>query len=248
MPTPFTHLEITQRLLKDDAIPTTIRDELDQTRPAFLLGNVAADARVGASMRREDTHFYSYGQPIERSPWRVMLAEYPMLETPHDADHRAFIAGYVAHLSVDEYWTKHMTHPRFAYDEWGDRMERFYMLHILLITMDARDYQRIEAWQPPALSQAKPNHWLPFLPDDGLCGWRDLIHDQIKPSGESQTLEIFGGRISKTPAEMQAIVDDRDEIQARLWDHVPQADVAEIETGMYRYARQQLITYWETAS
>ena len=63
MPTPFTHLEIAQRLLQDERIPMDIRGILTQEKPAFLLGSVAADGRVDLGSARQDTHFYRYDQP-----------------------------------------------------------------------------------------------------------------------------------------------------------------------------------------
>lgn len=248
MPTPFTHLAIAQRLLVDKAVPQTIRAALHAERSAFLLGNIAADARVGSGAKREVTHFYAYGKPIKRAPWRVMMDENPRLMQPHDAAHRVFVAGFVAHLSVDEYWTKNFTMPQFGMREWADLRERFYMLHMILIQMDERDLVAIEPWQADTLCVATPAKWLPFINDHDLRAWRDVIHQQIKPGGISQTLDIFGERISRTPGEMRAIVDDADELQTRLWDHVPRHLVDEAETAMYAYSREQMLVYWnETA-
>ncbi|MFW5691485.1 MAG: hypothetical protein ACOCXZ_03185 [Chloroflexota bacterium] len=244
MPTPFTHLEIAQRFLRDEALPQPLRDTIARRSGAFLLGSIAADARVGSGAKREDTHFYAYGQPINGPVWEHMTDRYPHLLTPADHAHRAFMAGYVAHLSVDEYWTRNLTHPHFALRHWADQAERFYMLHILLIIMDQRDLDQLEGWQPDSLCAANPDGWLPFMTDSDLRNWQQLIYDQIRPGGDSQTLEIFGGRISKSPEEMQAIIDNPLEIQARLWDHIPRAFVAEVEAGMYAYAREQMLIYW----
>lgn len=245
MPTPFTHLAIAQRLLQDPALSSDVREALAKARDAFLLGNIAADARVGSGAARADTHFYQYGEPIDAPPWRVMTGRFPRLMQPHDAAHRAFVAGYVAHLSVDEYWTRNLSGPYFALKEWADRQERFYMLHILLITMDERDLASLEGWQAGALAAAEPLDWLPFASDADLRQWRDLIHTQIAPGGHSETLHIFGQRINKSAAEMRAIVDDPAQVQARLWDYVPRADVARIEAEMFAYARAQMAVYWQ---
>lgn len=248
MPTPFTHLEIAQRLIDDPVVPEAIRSAAANTAGAFLLGNIAADARVGNGSRREDTHFYRYGEPINLPPWREMLRQYPSLNAPHSTAQRVFIAGYAAHLSVDEYWTRNLTHPYFAHSDWSDQRERFYMLHILLISMDERDLDKLESWQPAALHGAEPNHWLPFASDDDLRYWQHLIYDQIKPDGQSRTLEIFGGRINKTPEAMRAILDDDEQLRRRLFDHVPRTLLADVESGMYTYARQQMVSYWRESA
>lgn len=241
MPTPFTHLAIAQRLLKD--VP--IADALKAERGAFLLGNVAADARVGSGTARANTHFYQYGKPMADHPWRLMVKEYPELMTPRSAAHRAFVAGYVAHLSVDEHWTLNMAEPHFGKREWADLDERFYMLHILLVKMDMRDLESLESWQSGALAQANPDHWLGFMPDKDLCFWRDLIYEQIKPDGESQTLDIFSQRISRTPEEIITLMNDPAEVQARLWTHIPEELVQTVEADMYQHAKEQMMIYWD---
>ncbi len=248
MPTPFTHLEVAQRLIADDALPPQTRAEIKESLGAFLLGSIAADARVNAGTDRAATHFYHYGRPIDQPPHQIMLSRYPALQRPTDNHHRAFIAGYVAHLSVDEHWTTHMTHPYFGLAEWADMNERFYMLHIILIYMDERDHNRLEAWQADALHSAQPQDWLPFMPDAVLRGWQHLIYDQIRVGGISQTLTIFGGRIGKSPAQLRHILDAQDTMQARLWRHIPQTLLTHTEAAMYTYAREQVAAYWEATS
>ena len=243
MPTPFTHLEIAQRLIDDEAITQANRDLIRSELGAFLLGNISADARVDAGAPRETTHFYAYGEEITRAPWRRMVEENETLLAPHSTAQRVFVAGYVAHLSVDEYWTRNMVGPHFVAREWADRMERFYMLHIILSHMDERDLQKLDTWQPDTLRSALPVDWLPFISDKNLSSWRDLIQEQIKPDGNSKTLEIFGQRLGKAPEDLRSFLDSPEKMQAGLWDHIEQALLAEIETGFYQYAREQMLIY-----
>ncbi len=244
MPTPFTHLAAAQRLLTDPAVPDTQRDLLYRQRSAFLLGNVAADARAESGAAREATHFYAYGVPMTTAPWRVMLDRFPALQHAAAADQRAFLAGYVAHLSMDEVWTVDLLGPYFAQGDWGESpRQRFFYLHILLIFMDERDEQQLDGWQADTLAAAAPDGWLPFMSDTTLCDWRDLIATQLQPGGESKTLEIFGGRIGKTPQELRAVLDAPELMQRDLWTHVPPAALADIETRMYAHARAQMLTY-----
>jgi hypothetical protein len=244
MPTPFTHLETAQRLLVDEAVPPDLRAALEAERGAFLLGNIAADARTGGGLKREDTHFYQYDRPLTDHPWRVMLDQHPALRPPHSPAQRAFLAGYTAHLSIDEWWSLHMLGPHFALGEWGTRATRFFYLHILLIVMDERDLTRLESWQHPVLLTASPVDWTPFLSDAILSEWRDFIGEQIRPGGESQTLAVFGGRINRSPAELRAILDSPATLEADLWPHITRSLLEEIEIGMYAHARAQMIRYW----
>jgi hypothetical protein len=245
MPTPFTHLETAQRLLDDPDLPHPLRAALRDELSAFLLGNVAADARISGAMRREDTHFYVYDQPMVEPPWRVMLTRHPALQTPRTPAQRVFLAGYVAHLSMDEIWTVAMLGPHFVQHHWAAGTQRFLMLHILLIHMDERDYARLLPWQPAALTDAQPDDWLPFMSDAVLRDWRDFVGEQIKPGGVSQTLQVFGGRIHKSPLELRAILDSSERMQTDLWVHVAPDTLTAVEDQMYRRAREQLCMFWE---
>ncbi len=242
MPTPFTHLYIAQRLLNDPQLPGDMRALLAAECAAFLLGSIAADARVNSGVQRANTHFYRYDEPMNDHPWRVMLAEYPVLERAANSAHRAFLAGYVAHLSVDEWWTERMLREQFLAREWGtDRKFRFFMLHILLIYMDERDYAALEPWQAGTLQGAQPADWLPFIGDADLQAWRDFIAEQV--AGESQTLAVLGARVQRPPEEFRAILDSPERMQADLWAHVPPDTLAQVEARMYTFAREQLVDY-----
>jgi hypothetical protein len=249
MPTPFTHLLFAQRLLEaGDCIDADFIPVLQAELGAFLLGTIAADARVSTQMPRENTHFYVYGLPMNESPWRSMLRQYPELVTPQSAAQRAFVAGYVGHLAMDEVWSQQMVGPHFFAANWGSREARFLMLHIILSFMDERDYDLLELWQADALNNTAPASWVPFLEDTDLGVWQHLIQNQLKPNGVSQTLEIFGDRVIKTPVELRAILDNPQTMQTQLWNHVPQATLSEVEAEMYRYACASMGEYLTLSS
>ncbi len=247
MPTPFTHLETAQRLLVDKQIPSEIRAALAAEKPAFLLGSIAADARVGAAMKREDTHFYDYDHGITEHPWRVMMNQYPALDTPSTPAQRVFLAAYVAHLTMDEIWTLQMLGPYFVQREWASRPQRFLMLHMLLIYMDDRDYRRLQAWQGETLKSACPENWLPFVSDKALDDWRDFIASQLPP-GRSETLDVLGARINRTPDELQTILDSPEQMERDLWANIPHEALASVEAVMYDHARKELAIYWQESA
>ncbi len=243
MPTPFTHLLAAQRLLSDPAVSARQRALLNGQRGAYLLGSVVADAHALAGLKREDSHFYSFDQPMEDHPWRVMLARYPALQAARDPAWRAFLAGYVHHLSMDEIWSLEMTGPEFADREWAPRPQRFLMLHILLIYMDERDQRLLDERLNRAMGDVPVHRWLPFMDDDVLRQWDRLIYDQLMPGGVSETLEIYGQRIKKTPEELRAILDSPERMQRELWANVTPERTAQIEAEMTDHARAQMIAY-----
>ncbi len=118
MPTPFSHLLTAQHLLADLAVPAQERALLNAHVGAFLLGAVVADAQGLAGLTREQTHFYNFERPITGRAWRVMLAQHPALKSAKDDPAwRAFLAGYVMHISMDEIWSMEMVGPHFAQRE-----------------------------------------------------------------------------------------------------------------------------------
>jgi len=243
MPTPFTHLAVAQRLLDDLEVSNSARSFLLHERPAFLLGNIAADARISDGVTRESTHFFAYDRPIDAHPWRVMFTQHSALEHTASEAQQAFLAGYVAHLSMDEIWSLEMVRPYFAEGAWANRRQRFLMLHIILIYMDERDYGLLANWQQNTLCAAQPQQWTPFLSDAALEDWRDFIGGQMPPIGNSQTLHVLGERLNMESAELREILDDDQQMQSDLWSNVPQTLLAEVETHMYDHARSQMMIY-----
>jgi hypothetical protein len=198
---------------------------------------------VSSGIQREATHFYTYDSPIVEHPWRVMLARHTALRHAATLAQRAFLAGYVAHLTMDELWSLHMVRPHFVERAWESQKHRFIMLHIILIHMDERDYGLLEPWQRPTLENALPNSWLPFINDADLSGWRDFIGQQLPPHGESRTLDVFGERIGMTAGALRAILDEPQQMQAGLWAYIAPSLLADVEATMYAGARADLLTY-----
>lgn len=241
MPTPFMHLKVAQDLLRDPLIPPQQRDLLNDQRSAFLLGSIAADARISSGIKRSETHFYEYDETITRHPWQKLLDRYPSLQSVIDPAHQVFVAAYVAHLAMDELWLLDMLRKQFWAAEWGTRESRFFMLHILLSAVDERDYALIEDWQAAELLAAQPCDWLPFMPDDDLRGWRDFIGGQLVEG--SQTLDVLSERVRSTPEQFRAVLDSPQRMQAELWVHVPREMLAQVETEMVAFAREQMLLY-----
>jgi hypothetical protein len=241
MPTPFMHLKVAQDLLRDSQVPPPLRDLLNAHRGAFLLGSIAADARISSGIKRDHTHFYRYDEELQDHPWRTMLECYPSLWNPPDLAQRVFVAAYVAHLAMDELWMIDMLRPQFWSADWGTRESRFFTLHILLSAVDARDYDLIEDWQAQTLLAAQPCDWLPFISDTDLHGWRDFIGTQLIEG--SETLDVLSARVKSSPEDFRAVLESRERMQADLWAQVPQATLAQVEAAMYVFAREQMLVY-----
>ncbi len=232
MPTPFTHLAAAQRLLASPALPQRMKERLQAELPAFLLGNIAADAtRLHAPGTRQDTHFYQYDEPMRGHPWRLMLQQHPVLQRPQDEAQRIFLSGYVAHLAMDEIWTQQVMWPllQLASDP-ADRRRRALAMTLLMTRCDERDYCRIDAALIKALARARPATWLPFLTDADLATMRDLILRQLR--GRSETLDILSKRWGLTPQDFRATLDEPKALEREVWAWITREQLAEVERKM----------------
>lgn len=245
MPTPFMHIAFAHRFIQEPAVPLPIRATLREHWGPFLLGSIAADARVSSGLQRADTHFFDYQAQLVPPPHQVMLATHPTLRASavQSASQRAFIAGYAGHLAMDEIWCTAALYPLFS-DTWGTSRERFMLLHMLLGVLDARDYHALEVTDQAALQAATPHHWLPFMPDADLVIWRDLIAGQMPPVGASQTNDILSKRIGISAADMTAFINDSAQMEQQLWANVPHEQVEQVEVAMHEWASKVILDYY----
>lgn len=227
------HLQAAHRLLNDDSVLHSSRQFLSTHLGAFLLGNIAPDARVSGGLDRANTHFFEYAPRIEPHAVEVMLTTYPELKF---AEHqqRAFIAGYAAHLAMDVVWAEAMLYPFFyKRKEWADGRTRFNMLHVLLCYLDARDYRQWDDHFPAALESAFPERWIAVIPDESLVAWRNLIAHQICLECHSQTVPLLGRRIDIGEEGLRDILESDHRMQDELWQYVPRSAVSDVEIQMY---------------
>src|SRR5689334_2305202 len=186
MPTPFMHMALAERLLADPVLPQPIHDLLAENWGAFLLGSIAPDARVSSGLDRVSTHFFEYLPKVDPPAVSAMLKKHKALRRIQITDnaHLIFVAGYAAHLAMDEIWCTELLFPGFFDSNWGDSATKLLVLHVLLSHLDRRDRQLLPDNHYGLLSSAAPNGWLPFIDDDALVVWRDTIASQLAPGAK----------------------------------------------------------------
>jgi hypothetical protein len=238
------HMALAHRFSNDELVPAIIRSEIKDNWGAFLVGQVAPDARVSSGLQRAHTHFFDYAPKIEPPAPKVMLEKHPSLRFGRvtDAAQAAFIAGYVAHLVVDEVWCEKALYPLFS--TWGTQSVRFLMLHMLLGYLDERDYNTLPTTDYAPMHEATPSGWLPFMPDADLIVWRDLIANQLPSVGRNLTYEILSKRVDLTAEQMGNFIHNSEEMQMQLWNNVAPEKIAEIEQEMYARSRQIIVDYY----
>lgn len=241
------HMAVAHRLREDEHVTGAAREQIGAHWGAFLLGNIAADARVSSGLQRRDTHFFDYQPVLKPSPHTVMLAAHPELRVSavNSPAQAVFVAGYCAHLAMDEVWCTDVLYPLF--DDWGSPRQRFEMLHMLLGALDERDYLALPRSDFDPLFRSQPDNWLPFMSDADLVGWRNVIAEQIAPGASSRTFEIFSARIQRTASDLADFIHDAEQMQRGLWANVPRQAIEQIEAKMYTHARHVMVDYFGDA-
>lgn len=235
MPTPFMHLALAEEILRWDDLPPKTCHLLIQQRGPFLLGNTAPDVQTVSGQAREETHFYTLPRTTDCLAHEVMFAAYPALAhaealPPAQA---VFVAGYVAHLLLDELWLDQVFLRYFRNQEWGTRHERAFLHNVLRTWMDAQDRRRLDGSVGPVLHTAEPWGWLPFVGDDHLRAWRDWLVKQLEPGQSTQTAEVFAGRMGISAAEMETILRSPQQMDERVFSHIPQATLRSFHDAGY---------------
>lgn len=251
MPTPSTHLGLAGKILRGDDLPPDIRRLLMPQHAPFLLGHTAPDVKTVSGQRREESHFYSIPRTSDRPAYRALFDDHPSLAHADELPpaQAAFIAGYIAHLLLDEIWL-HEIFQRYFLKDWGLLRERLFLHNVLRTWVDFQDQQRLNGSIATALREAEPRGWLPFVEDKHLREWRDWLVRQLGPGQTMQTAEVFAQRMGMSAADVHAVARSPQQMEARVFCHIPRAALGSFRRAGYarsvalitRYFRGKLLT------
>jgi hypothetical protein len=66
-----------------------------------------------------------------------------------------------------------------------------------------------------------PDGWLPFIKNQSLVKWRDLLAQQLHPGAAIQTVEVFSSRQGISAPEYYALLASDERMQSEVFDHLP---------------------------
>lgn len=182
-----------------EAVLPTKDPNLEENLGCLLLGATAPDIRVITGSSREDTHFYDLSQTDAESgvvrffEAHASLARKEALSFPL----RAFVAGYLTHLAVDELWINEMYRPFFGK---GSLLEDEPMANIMdrLIQFEMDRRERLERGKMAELyavvSQSELGDTSNFLDPIVLQRWREAVCDMISQEPSWETLRRYAER------------------------------------------------------
>ena len=151
--------------------------ELEKQIGCYLLGSTAPDIRVITGRPREETHFIGIDADHGESGITHLLEAYPHL-TKLQGSSRAFLAGYLTHLTVDELWIRHVYQPFFGRDSTlQSTLEANFMDRVLQFYMDRAERSDRDRFQQfyEYIFQADPGEELQFLDLPLLHRWREVV-------------------------------------------------------------------------
>jgi hypothetical protein len=224
MPTPFMHLQMAERILASSKLGPEERVLILSENPAFYLGNVAPDFQTINDIPREETHFYKLPPAPNSKAYDLMMRQYPQLAdivamSPAQA---VFVAAYCVHLMLDLRWYNEVLIPYFLVNEgWSDHRQRFIVHNTLLTYLDMLAVESLPDSAAGTLIAAQPDHWLPFADDGDLIGWRDMLVAQLRPGAILRTIEIYAGRLSMSPEEFAANLEDPSWMEGHVFSKAP---------------------------
>lgn len=224
VPTPFNHIVLAERVLADPALPSAVQRALRSARPAFLLGNTAPDLGSVTGARRAMTHFFDVPMRDHLPAYFSMFRRHPETqpEQVQSPDQAAFLAGYAAHLWLDQAWITAVFEPYFGMQVRRATFHQRLIDHNLLRAhLDRLDRPALPADLADQLAQAQPAGWLPFADDQDIRLWRDHLLAQVTPGGHTRTVEVFAAKSGISRQEFAQELDSKETLQARVLSQLP---------------------------
>jgi hypothetical protein len=235
VPTPFCLLDLAERLLNHPALAPQPKQRLCDARAAFLFGNTAPDYVTVVGLPRQQGHFFDV--PIRQSEpaYQRLLRLFPSLATPSQLpdDQAAFVAGYLAHLWLDQAWILGVFEPIFGPGvHRGSFKQRLLDHNLLRAYLDRDALRRLAPNVGTILATAQPRSWLPFAEDQALVAWRDHLAEQLSPGGHSRTIDVFARRHNLSPATFQRQLESHQTMNKAVFRHLSSGGLSALQ-GMW---------------
>ena len=192
MPNPATHIEMAHRAARQVGASV-----IDTNMGYYLLGSTAPDVRVITKKGRKSYHFASLDFDEVGAGVSGLFQRYPTVRTVDHEPTRAFIAGYIAHLILDETWIATMYRPHFGVngifetEAHGAVMDRAMQLELDSIALE-------DLSEPKAqLAEFDGGIDVPFIDESTLVVWHNWVTDFVAQEFSWQRLRFMARRIAR---------------------------------------------------
>jgi len=225
---------------------------IDANRGAFYMGATAPDMRVLMKVDRRHTHFFQLDEFGKQDSVAAMFEAYPELSSAAalDPTTRAFMAGYLAHLLMDEIYIEEVYRVFFGErsplggDLWANVLYR-----ALQYEMNRRQLEDLDAMCSirRAVEQAAGEPNVRFLPDELIAEWQQfsLRVASQEPNWDRfpRMMRVHLGRAGYAEDEIEEKVRDAPAIVAEAFEQVSEQRVARYLDQAAEIALQRLRDY-----
>lgn len=155
---------------------------IEADRGAYYLGATAPDIRVLTRLDREHTHFFTLDDFEDQDAVARLFAEHPHLRDAVvlDATTRAFMAGYLTHLLMDQRYIERIYREFFgARSAYGEDPRGNILDRLLQYEMDRREREDVDAMAEirEALTGTSAAADIGFIERATLQQWREVACD-----------------------------------------------------------------------
>lgn len=247
MPTASAHLASALDLLEDPALAVRQRLASGEPHGAFLLGTISPDVRVMNGLPREATHFYDIPLSRDKTASQRMLDAYPALAKSGGlpACQAAFVAGYMAHLVMDEVWLEVVVMPHIFIDgaAWTTDHPNYRLYSLLMTYLAEQGDARVPPTMADDLRTAQPHDWLPFASDDDLVKWRERVIQYALQDGGWQTARMFAHQMGDDADALYAVVTSPQAMEREVFSSVPRDALEQFQRSTHQRCLATLNTY-----
>jgi hypothetical protein len=235
------------RLVADRLAHRTIEAD----RGAYFLGATAPDLRGMTRQPREETHFFSFDDLEHQDSTERMFSEHPELLVASDIDDetRAFVAGYLTHLLMDEQYIERIYREYFGKasklggDARADLLDR-----LLQYELDRREREQESLVSArDAMSTTGVHADVAFIARDTLERWRDVAVEMAShpPTWDrwARTASRHAGAATATADEEAAMLREAPELLREVLDHVTEQRVREFMDQSIDAATERVRAY-----
>ncbi|RLT35664.1 MAG: hypothetical protein DWI59_02680 [Chloroflexi bacterium] len=209
--------------------------DIDNDRGSFYLGATAPDVRIITRRDREDTHFYTLDELDHQDSIARMFAAHPRLrDTPQlDVPTRAFMAGYLTHLVMDQQYIERIYREHFgASGTLGDDTRRDLLDRVLQYEIDRREREdgRMSDIRE-ALAACSVDAEIEMIQRETLLRWRDVVLDIASHPPTWERFAYMAGRhlagLRGDERALEQFYRDLPDLLNETMDHVTEAKVRE---------------------
>ena len=206
---------------------------IDADRGSFYLGSTAPDIRVITRLEREHYHFFELDDFESQDSVARMFEEHPSLRNSARLDEatRAFMAGYLTHLVMDQDYIETIYRVYFGPAAWGDDPRGNVLDRVLQYEMDRRERERRDEMDGirEVLANTSGAADVAFIGGETLGRWLEVVRDiALQPATwdrfpQMMNRHLMGAGYSES--EIEQFCRDVPEILRETLEHVSEPRV-----------------------